>query len=540
MPEEKRWWQGAWAVVGGFMTVVGFLIALYQFWPDIFGPSITTFQTNDNTYTRIRGGEAIFTWKVDGNPEDVLLNGRRVTDRGEMMFDHLTKDQVFTLEARKRWGRTESRSRAIYVIPPPLTITAFDASPNPIKPNTETNLTWEVSSNAEMVRIEPLIGIVGRKGSRPVSIKDTTTFTITATARETQDVSRQVTVELLQTQLLFRAEPPTIRRGESTRLVWQTNAPSIAISPSVGTFSEPSGETSVAPEGTVTYEAVADGPGGAQRISLEVTVLPPVPPNLQAWVVPSRIMLGQSAIVQWQAAYAEKIVITENENQREFGPSDHYEFHPTQKGRIRLPVVAIGPGGERSTTVDLDVLPPPRQKIMILSSGPNAGFAESAIASEMTDMVASYVRGHGYDVLLPPSNIRSAEQFLDLARRPPQPGFQVPDLVIELTLEAQQQTRKTTKSAVGDFVRGLSNPRGSVEDIYVELLITCVSKVRIVRMPAGTIITATPGIGQKKQIVERNQVPNLAYSNSELTRIPARQATEAALNNLNLASAEDQ
>jgi peptidoglycan-associated lipoprotein len=75
--------------------------------------------------------------------------------------------------------------------------------------------------------------------------------------------------------ITLRATPNTIDRGQTTSLQWEAkNATSISIQPEVGNV-QAQGSQSIHPNSSVTYTAVAMGPGGNASDSTRITVRVP-------------------------------------------------------------------------------------------------------------------------------------------------------------------------------------------------------------------------------------------------------------------------
>jgi peptidoglycan-associated lipoprotein len=75
--------------------------------------------------------------------------------------------------------------------------------------------------------------------------------------------------------ITLKATPNTIDRGQATSLQWEArNATSISIQPEVGNV-QAQGSQSVHPNSSVTYTAVAMGPGGSISDSARITVRVP-------------------------------------------------------------------------------------------------------------------------------------------------------------------------------------------------------------------------------------------------------------------------
>src|SRR5205823_11639356 len=80
--------------------------------------------------------------------------------------------------------------------------------------------------------------------------------------------------------ITLRAQPSTIDRGSSTTLQWEArNAATVTITPAIGDVAV-TGNRSVNPTSSVSYQATATGPGGSASDVARVTVnIPPAPPS---------------------------------------------------------------------------------------------------------------------------------------------------------------------------------------------------------------------------------------------------------------------
>ena len=78
--------------------------------------------------------------------------------------------------------------------------------------------------------------------------------------------------------ITLRAEPATIDRGGSVTLQWEArNAATVSITPGLGDVPV-SGNRSVSPTSSVSYQATATGPGGTATDVARITVnIPPAP-----------------------------------------------------------------------------------------------------------------------------------------------------------------------------------------------------------------------------------------------------------------------
>src|SRR5438093_5223890 len=80
--------------------------------------------------------------------------------------------------------------------------------------------------------------------------------------------------------ITLRANPTTINRGQDTTLTWEAkNAANVRIEPGLGEVGA-TGNRSVNPASSVTYQATATGPGGTATDTARITVnIPPPPPT---------------------------------------------------------------------------------------------------------------------------------------------------------------------------------------------------------------------------------------------------------------------
>ncbi len=80
--------------------------------------------------------------------------------------------------------------------------------------------------------------------------------------------------------ITLRANPTTINRGQATTLTWEAkNAANVRIEPGLGEVGA-TGNRSVNPASSVTYQATAMGPGGTATDTARITVnVPPPPPT---------------------------------------------------------------------------------------------------------------------------------------------------------------------------------------------------------------------------------------------------------------------
>jgi len=172
----------------------------------------------------------------------------------------------------------------ILELPPTVDIKVNSSDgPITIAYNTAATISW-TSANATSCSVTPG-GWAGlyNSGVSTGNLTTTTTYTSTCngaggtrTDSVTVNVSPRPTVSI-------SAYPASITSGQSSTISWtSSNATSVAITPDIGTVGT-SGSRVVKPSSSITYTAVAYGPGSSSNpASASVTVngVPPPPPPL--------------------------------------------------------------------------------------------------------------------------------------------------------------------------------------------------------------------------------------------------------------------
>lgn len=174
----------------------------------------------------------------------------------------------------------------------PLLISSFDASPDSIKSGESAVLNWHVSG-ASKVNIEPGIGIVEPSGTASVSPDQTTTYKLTASNDDKEDVAyctiaveenvtapeesitspaesgvmpaenNQTSQKNLPSIGSFNANPDIVEKGKSSVLTWDvTSATKVSIEPGIGTVSL-TGSQRIFPDKNTTYLLKATNEAGS-------------------------------------------------------------------------------------------------------------------------------------------------------------------------------------------------------------------------------------------------------------------------------------
>ncbi|MCQ1534901.1 hypothetical protein FTO70_04185 [Methanosarcina sp. KYL-1] len=155
----------------------------------------------------------------------------------------------------------------------PLIINSFDANPDVIEAGGNTTLNWRVSG-VENVTIEPDIGTVESAGTLPVSPAETTTYKLTASNDEEEDIAYCIiTVEQkLPAINVFNANSDVIEAGGSTDLTWNvSDATRVYIEPGIGAVGL-SGSQRVFLSESTTYTLIATNDEGSSEATKLVLV----------------------------------------------------------------------------------------------------------------------------------------------------------------------------------------------------------------------------------------------------------------------------
>lgn len=210
-----------------------------------------------------------------------------------------------------------------------LLISSFDASPNSVKPGESAVLNWHVSG-ASNVNIEPDIGTVEPAGTLNVSPSTTTSYKLTASNSNKEDVayctvtveenplppkenmtseeekvstpaenlpaseekpsSENLPSEGLPSIASFNADPDVIAKGESSNLIWSvSDATEVVIEPGIGTAGL-TGSQRIFPEETTTYTLTATNRAGSVSATKVVHVEEPsTPPSSEPLSTPGQV-----------------------------------------------------------------------------------------------------------------------------------------------------------------------------------------------------------------------------------------------------------
>jgi len=179
----------------------------------------------------------------------------------------------------------------------PPTINYFYASPVSISQGDSCTLNWTVTG-AEMVTIEPGLGVVPVSGSRTVTPDATVVYKLTAnTGSLATSADTAVTVSAKPAAVdmpvinLFESTPNSVIPGGIATLVWDVvGASSVSIDQGIGDV-EAQDRKGVIPSGTTNYTLTAVNDSGQVSASTSVAVVQPATGQMPAELVAPHIAL---------------------------------------------------------------------------------------------------------------------------------------------------------------------------------------------------------------------------------------------------------
>jgi hypothetical protein len=154
-----------------------------------------------------QGQKIKINWKVT-NAETILINQVGAVEKEGEAEITINDDTLIILEAENEsLEKHKVKSVLVKMIREPIII--FDISTQFIIRTQTAQLHWSVE-NAEIIKIEPHIGIVESKGSKTVNPIDSTTYTITAVGlTELNTRTKDVSLNVFPTPVLERLQIPT-------------------------------------------------------------------------------------------------------------------------------------------------------------------------------------------------------------------------------------------------------------------------------------------------------------------------------------------
>jgi hypothetical protein len=313
---QKSIWdsfKNAWNSLPNFVRFIGTLlsivIAVKALLPaavmeiDHFGANPEVIEPGDNS---------ILSWDVSGASDIIIEPGIGVVSSNGSLSVSPSKTTTYKLIiAGKGENKTASCTVTVNNSSPLVTvnnssplITSFVSNPDSIEKGKSVVLNWHVSG-ASKVKIEPDLGVVEPTGTSSVSPAKTTTYKLTASNGEKEDIayctvvvednlastkeglnsseenlSSQDNLSSLQdnptssetsptpsvsspTINSFNANPDIISKGESSDLTWSiSSATKVSIEPGIGTVGL-TGSQRIYPDKNTTYTLTATNEFGS-------------------------------------------------------------------------------------------------------------------------------------------------------------------------------------------------------------------------------------------------------------------------------------
>jgi hypothetical protein len=306
------------------------------------------------------GQAATLRWSTSGGKVAISPDIGSVSERAGSRRVLPKGNTTYILTAR---GTLRSTTRSIKVavtggsiVQQPVAVN-ITAEPLTIKTGGSTELVWSADGNPSRVSIDQDIGDVEKAGRRKVTPTANTTYTIVAEG-PSGPVRNSVTV-LLEASVprpviaSFAADPPTIRKGQTSRLSWQVTPADalVTIDQNVGRIQTGNAVT-VQPSTTTQYKLVARNPGGSMNKTVTVEVVEPEPPKITSFTAqPESIPYHGSSVLSWSVSGEVNSV-----NLSGIGPvqpEDRRRVNPASTTTYTL--TATGPGGPVTKDVTVQV-----------------------------------------------------------------------------------------------------------------------------------------------------------------------------------------
>lgn len=251
------------------------------------------------------GETSILSWEVSGANNVTIEPGLGAVNSNGSVSVSPSETTTYKLIASGN-GKEKVAMCTVTVEEQDLLISSFDASPDSIRSGESAVLNWHVSGVSN-VTIEPDIGTVKPAGTLNVSPSTTTSYKLTASNGDKEDVAyctvtveesplppeenmtaaeeevlppaenlpasqEELTPESPPSIVSFNADPDVIAEGESSNLTWSVSeATEITIYPGIGSVSL-TGSQRIFPKETTTYTLTATNGAGSVTASKVVYV----------------------------------------------------------------------------------------------------------------------------------------------------------------------------------------------------------------------------------------------------------------------------
>lgn len=281
-------------------------------------PQILVF-TAAPTIIAKEGDPVTLNWKVQGATKVTITPAGEIPDvsAGQATVHPKDKSTVYTLTATNEAGST-TQTVTITINPP--TIVAFTANPDTnVVAGSPVKLSWTAqnftrltikASNGNVANGKPDIDLPPDATNLIVNPTQNTQYTLTAANAGGTDVKTVDVTITPVTITYFRADPPTIPKGQSAQLTWNVvGATSITIQPDVGPVAPGQTSVPVAPQKTTEYTLTASAGGQQKQAKTTVTVgLGPVKIDFIN-AASTTITRGDSTILAFSVQNAKQIII---------------------------------------------------------------------------------------------------------------------------------------------------------------------------------------------------------------------------------------
>lgn len=283
-------------------------------------PSCDLFTANPNELTE--GESSTLTWETSNAVQVFMNNGvGEVALDGSVVVTPLA-DIVYTLTVIGQRDQVVDCLVPVTVTPPAApSCDLFVANPSAIMVGESTTLTWE-TTNATAASLSG-IGAVGTSGTQVVSPSVDTTYELTVTGVNNQEVTCGVPVTVSEDPLpiceVFTASPTNLPYGGGdVELYWEVfDATDVTISPTVGTVGLTGTQSvNVTESTTFTLTAVDDNQDEVSCIA-PVAVADPQPDpltcadNVSFSVSDSSITRGSSVTLNWSTTDVDAVSISQ-------------------------------------------------------------------------------------------------------------------------------------------------------------------------------------------------------------------------------------
>ncbi|HEY0840116.1 MAG TPA: hypothetical protein VGD74_08010, partial [Vulgatibacter sp.] len=253
-------------------------------------------------------------------------------------------------------------------------IVSFSPEPGSIEQGGEATLTWTVRS-ADSVEIADHRGngidlgdlATSPSGSITVSPADTVTYTLTA-HNAGGSSTRQAELKVIDTgrpRVNITANPSKITLGETSTLTWTAaGATRLTLREGTTILEEDAGldgSRQVQPDRTVTYHAVAEGPGGTESKTTKVEVMAAI----ESFEVTDEgpVLKGTHVEISWKVRGADKLVLSNLD-----GWEEEIDEAKLEEGTASAPAGADGAfrltafrsGAQSSATARVDLVGAPK------------------------------------------------------------------------------------------------------------------------------------------------------------------------------------